>query len=174
MKRLLISAGLVAALAAVPAQANNGNAGKPDKVKPQRTAKVKPQRAGKCKTQAVGFNARGVLVASTLAQTAGQATPDTGDDRYSGTVEVDVKKANHRAAKGVQTFTLTDGRVKYADANADGTADVPQAGDVVKVHGKVTRQKGRGCAAGFTPTVTVKQVQFKSAPGPAPAPSVAG
>jgi hypothetical protein len=157
MKRLLISAGLAAALVAVPAQAHNGNrhAAKPDK--------VKPQRAAKCKVRSVGFNARGVLVASTLTQTAGQATAERGDDRYGGTVEVDVKRANHGAPKGVQTFSLAGGRVKFYDADADGTADQPKAGDVVKVHGKVTRLRHRCDASGFTPTVTVKQVQFKPA-----------
>ena len=166
MQRLLLSAGLAAALVAVPAQANNGHghAGKPDK--------VKPARAGKCKTKSVGFNARGVLVSSTLGQTAGQATAERGDDRYSGTVEVDVKKANHGAPKGVQTLTLTDARVKLYDADGDGTAEQPKAGDTVKVHGKVTRLKGRCDASGFTPTVTVKQVQFKAAPVAAPAPTV--
>jgi hypothetical protein len=156
MKRLLISAGLAAALvAAVPAQAHTGHA-KPDK--------VKPQRAAKCKVRTVGFNARGVLVSSSLVQTAGQATPKRGDDRYSGSVEVDVKKANHGVAKGVQTFTVADRRVKLYDANADGTPDQPKAGDVVKLHGKVTRLRNRCDASGFTPAVTVKQVQFKAAP----------
>jgi len=165
MKRLLISAGLAAALVAVPAQAHNGDghAGKP--------AKVKPQRAGKCKTRTVGFNARGVLVSSTLAQTAGQDTAERGDDRFGGTVEVDVKRANHGVATGVQTFTVTGGRVKFSDADADGTADQPKAGDVVKVHGKVTRLRDRCDASGFTPTVTVKQVQFKAAPAPVTAPA---
>ncbi|HVE69276.1 MAG TPA: hypothetical protein VNB64_11915 [Solirubrobacteraceae bacterium] len=175
MKRLLISAGLAAALVAVPAQAHNGNGGRSDRVKPQREDRVKPQRANRCQPRAVGFNARGVLVASTLTQTAGQATARRGDDRYSGTVEVDVKRANHGAPTGVQTYTLTGGRAKFHDADGDGTAEAPKAGDVVKVHGKVTRLKARCDASGFTPRVTVKQVQFKAPAVPAvPAAPVAG
>ena len=157
MKRLLITAGLATALVAVPAQARNAErpGGQPDR--------VKPQRAAKCKTKTVGFNARGVLVAVNLTQTRGADTPRRGDDRFGGTVEVDVKRANHGVATGVQTFTLTDARVKYHDADGDGTAEQPKAGDVVKVHGKVTKRRGR-CTGEFTPVVTVKQVQFKSVP----------
>ncbi len=162
MKRLLICAGLAAALFAVPAHAHKGDgAGKPE-----RAAKVKANHGGKCTPRAVGFNARGLLVASTLNQTSGQDTAKHSDDRYDGTVEVDVKKANHGAPTGMQTYAVTGVRVNFADADEDGTADTPQAGDRVKVHGKLTRLHKRCDASGFTPEVKVKRVQFKGAPAP--------
>jgi hypothetical protein len=81
VNKSVIIAGLAATAAvAAPAQA-----------KPH-PAKTKP---AKCEPRAVGYNARGTLVSASLTQTAGQATPKRGDDRYSGSVEVDVKKAIH-------------------------------------------------------------------------------
>src|SRR5690348_7677554 len=98
MRKILLSAVAGAALAVVPAIA-----AKPTTpTHPEHPAKAK----GRCKPKhIVGFNAKGTLIASNLTQTQGQATPtDTSDDRYSGTVEVNVTSANHKAPKGDQTY----------------------------------------------------------------------
>ena len=158
MRKFPLFAGLAALALAVPAQAHEH----PGKAHKQ-------HKAGKqhaCEPHAVGFNARGTLVSSSLTQTAGAATPERRDDRYSGPVTVNVTKANHKAPTGEQTFTLDNAKVKFADADDNGVADEPKAGDRVKVHGKVTKLKRKCDQTGFTPVVTVRQVQFK-APKPA-------
>ena len=130
MRKILITAAAGAALAITPALAAKP-AAKPDHP-------THPATPAKCKINTVGYNAKGTLIAQTLTQTQGQATPtDTSDDRYSGTVEVNVTKANHKAPTGDQTYTLTDAKVSFYDANNDGTADQPVAGDTVHVHGKI-------------------------------------
>ena len=137
-----------AALLAVPAQAKNPNANGP-----------KP--AKRCTPHAVGYLAKGTLVSHTLTQTQGAGTATTSDDRYSGQLVVNVTRANHRAPRGQQTYTVTNARVQFADRDGNGTKDQPVAGDPVKVFGKITKLR-RGCSqTGFTPQVTVRKVQFK-------------
>jgi hypothetical protein len=160
MKKIPIYAGLAALALAVPAQAHEH---------PGETHKQ--HRAGKqqtCSPHAVGYNARGTLVSSSLTQSAGAATPERRDDRYSGTVTVNVTKANHKAPTGEQTFTLDNAKVKFADADHNGVADEPKAGDRIKLHGKVTRLKRKCDQTGFTPEVTVRMVQFKAPKAVAP------
>ena len=70
-----------------------------------------------------------------------------------------VNKANHKGAKGEQTFTL-DQRPRAASTRATDTT--PAAGDRVKVHGKVTSCARSATPAGFTPTVTVRKVDIKA------------
>jgi hypothetical protein len=150
MRKLPMAIAAAAALAAAPAQAHT------PKPKPKPT----PHR---CEPKAVGFNASGTLVSQALTQSAGAATATRSDDRYSGTVTVDVKRANHHSPAGTQTYTLDNDRVRYYDAAHDGTADAPKAGDRVKLEGKVTRL-GKHCdATGFTPAIDVRRVSFKLA-----------
>ena len=158
MRKFPLFAGLAALALAVPAQAHEhpGKAHKQHKAGKQHT----------CEPHAVGFNARGTLVSSSLEQVAGATTPERRDDRYSGPVTVNVTKANHKAPTGEQTFTLDNAKVKFADADDNGVADEPKAGDRVQLHGKVTRLNRKCDPTGFTPVVTVRQVQFK-APKPA-------
>jgi len=87
----MITAAAGAALAITPALAAKP-ASKPDH--PQ-----KPPHPAKCKINSVGYNASGnVLTITDWTQTKGaDTTTDTSDDRYSGTLTVDVKKANHKA-----------------------------------------------------------------------------
>ena len=59
-------------------------------------------------------------MSQSLTQTAGAETAAKGDDRYTGDVVVNVTRANHKGLKGEQTLTLTNGRVKWYDANGDG------------------------------------------------------
>jgi hypothetical protein len=148
MRRIAICGIALAVTLAVPANA-----------KPPHP--TKPPKAKACTPHDVGYNARGTLVSQTLTQTAGADTAKRGDDRYSGTLTVDVKKANHRAPQGEQTYTVDNARVHFS-----GT---PKAGDRVKVHGKITKLRKKCDATGSTPTVTVRKVDFKAAKAPKPA-----
>jgi ribosomal protein L31 len=156
MRKILITAAAGAALAITPALAAKP-ASKPEH----------PPKPAKCKVHSVGYNAKGTLVdASGLTQTKGADTTTKSDDRWSGDISVDVKKANHKVLTGQQTFTLTDARVKWYDADHNGTPDTPAAGDRVGLHGKVTRLGKKCDQTGFTATVTVKKVDFKKAKTP--------
>jgi ribosomal protein L31 len=139
----------IAALAVVPAQAH----------KPAEH----PASSHKCTPHNVGFTASGKLESAALTQTAGADTATRKDDRYSGTVTVDVKRASHKAATGSQTYTLDNDRVKLYDAAHDGTADEPKAGDRVKVKGKYTRLAKKCDQSGFTSTTDVRRVEFRPA-----------
>jgi hypothetical protein len=125
-----------------------------------------PQRAPgshKCTPHKVAFRAAGTLESATLTQTQGAGTTTRRDDRYSGTVTVTVKRATHHAATGSQMYTLDNARVKFYDANHDGTADQPKAGDRVQVKGSVTRLAKKCDQSGFTPTTNVRRVEFRQA-----------
>jgi hypothetical protein len=164
MRKTIMIAIAGAALAVAPALAKPTHS--PHPVKPDH-----PAKSHKCKTHNVGYNAKGLLVSHTLTQTQGTATPtDTSDDRYSGDITVNVTKANHKAPKGEQTFTVTDAKVRFYDAAGDGTNDPPVAGDKVSLHGKVSKTQKK-CTPAAT-TFTVKSISFKQA-APAPAPETA-
>ena len=120
-----------------------------------------PVKSHKCVPHNVGYRASGALVSESLTQTAGGATPERGDDRYSGTITVNITKANHKAPKGVQTYTLTDVRVRFQDRDHNHVADQPQAGDPVKLRGKLTTLSKKCDQSGFTATITVRKVDFK-------------
>jgi|SRR3954447_5432860 hypothetical protein len=156
MRRIAIASLALAAAVAAPAQAHNA----PPQAQNGKSHDTKSQ---KCKPHAVGFNAYGTLESQTLTQTKGADTPRRSDDRYSGTVTVTVKRANHGAPTGTQTYTLDNARVKFYDANKDGSADQPKPGDRVKVHGKITKLAKKCDSSGFTPTTTVRSVHFKPA-----------
>jgi hypothetical protein len=149
MRKLTICAVALAAVLAVPAH------GKP--------TKPHPAKSHKCTPHKVAYKASGTLVSESLSQTAGADTPKRGDDRYSGTLTVGVTKANHHAAKGEQTYTLDNARVRFYDADHNGTPDQPKAGDRVKLIGKITRLSKKCDATGFTPTITIRKVHFKPA-----------
>lgn len=145
MRKIIIS-GLVAATAVAAPAAAKPKPDKPDK----------PGKPAKCEPRAVGYHAKGALVSQDLQQTAGADTERRGDDRYGGTLTVDVAKANHKGATGEQTYAVEDARVRLRPRG-----EAPAAGDRVKVHGKVTRV-GRKCADAPTPSVTVRKVDFKA------------
>jgi hypothetical protein len=161
MRKILITAAAGAALAITPALASKP-AEKPDHP-------TKPPHPAKCKILTVGYNAKGTLVEQSLTQTKGaDTTTDTSDDRWSGDVTVNVTKANHKAPKGEVTYTLTDAKVSWYDAAKDGTPDTPVAGDTVRIHGKITKNKKK--CEGPTWTYKVRSVAFEqAAPAPAPA-----
>ena len=156
MRKIAIAATALAAAVAVPAQAHHANSDKPDK--PDHTSK-----SHKCKPHSVAYRAKGTLESQSLTQTQGAGTTTRRDDRYSGDLTVNVKKASHHGATGSQTYTLDNAKVRFYDANHDGTADTPQAGDRVKVKGRITHLSKKCDQTGFTPTVTVRRVEFKPA-----------
>jgi hypothetical protein len=142
MTRILMLAVLALATTAAGAQAH------PPKPHPHGAA-------DHCRPRAVGFHASGTLVSQALTQTAGGETSTKRDDRYSGTITVEVKRANHRAARGAQTYTLDNDRVHFAHGAA------PKAGDRVKLYGKLTRAR-HGCAEPSAPAVDVRRVRFRT------------
>jgi hypothetical protein len=148
MKKLATLAVLATGLLVLPAQA-----------KPPH-----PAHPNKCAVHNVGFRAGGTLVGQILTQTQGGPTATTRDDRYSGSITVNVTKANHGAPTGNQTYTVADAKVKFhvPDRTGDGKrtlADV-RAGDRVTLHGKITHLAKHCDHTGFTPRITVKQVDF--------------
>jgi hypothetical protein len=150
MRKFAIAVVGIAAAVAVPAQAKPAH--------PEH-----PGTSHKCTPHAVGYKASGKLASESLTQTQGAGTPKRSDDRYSGTVTVDVKRANHHGATGSQTYTLDNDRATFYDANHDGTADQPKAGDRVKVKGTITTLAKKCDQSGFTPTINVRKVEFKPA-----------
>lgn len=122
-------------------------------VGPAQAKKVTYEPAGKsCTPRSVGYNATGTLVSSSL-------TAD-GNGRYSGTIEVDVTRANHKAPTGIQTYTLVAARVKF---HKGVDAQAPAVGSRVKVHGRITKLGKRCPTEGFTPAITVKKVDVRQA-----------
>lgn len=112
-----------------------------------------PPKSHRCVPHSAGYDASGVLVSATLTAAAGK-------NRYDGTLEVNLAKANHRAPTGDQTFTLASARVKFHHG-VDPAAPAP--GSRVKLHGKVTALPKRCPTEGFTPTITVKKVDIRQA-----------
>jgi hypothetical protein len=153
MKKIAVVGLLSAVALAVPAQAD-----KPPKTKPSTPRKCQPHR--------VAYTAAGTLVSQSLTQTAGDATTKRSDDRYRGVLTVNVTKGNHHVTTGEQTYTLTNAKVKFhvPDRTADGkrAPNDLRAGDRVKLHGKITKLSRRCDQTGFTPQVTIRQVEFKA------------
>lgn len=143
MRKILLSAIAGAAVAVVPALAD----------KPSHPPH--PPKPAKCKVRNVGYEARGTLVSQNLTQTQGAGTPTKSDDRWSGTIEVNVTRASHKAPTGDQTFTVTNIRVRWSKTT-------PAAGDRVVLHGKITALGKKCDQTGFTPTITIKRVEFKN------------
>jgi len=142
MRRILICTVAMAATVAVPA-----------------SAAPKPPGPYQCIPKKVGFKASGTFVSGQFTQTAGTGTAKRGDDRYDGTLTVTVKKANHKGNRGEQTYTLDDARVRFHPRSATQ----PKAGDRVKVGGRITKLGKKCDRSTFTPTVTVRKVDIKSA-----------
>jgi len=106
----------------------------------------------RCLPHSVGYNASGTLLSASLT------AEEHG--RYSGTLEVDVNRANHRAMTGEELFTLAAAKVRFHHG-VDPTATAP--GSRVKLHGKITELSQRCPPAGFTPTISVKKVDISQA-----------
>jgi hypothetical protein len=118
--------------------------------KPPKPATPNPAR---CVAREEGYNASGKLVMATLTA--------QGHGRYSGTLEVTITKANHRAPPGTQKFPLSGARVKF-DHGVNPAS--PATGSRVKLSGKITELPNKHCSsAGFTPTITVDRVDVRAA-----------
>lgn len=186
MKKLAILASLAAMAVAVPAQAHKpdgapgmgetgashseGKGGKPE------GAGSKGKKKGHKNRCTRGYIASGLFVEGTLTQTEGADTEKRRDDRYSGTLTVDVKRGNRHAKSDVgttKTYTLTDVRVRFADTNGDGKVDEPAAGDRVKVFGRITRDSERCNPSGDPLETTINKVKFGSPPAAPEAPAEA-
>ncbi len=144
MRRIIICSAMVASVVAAPAM-----------------AKPKPAKPGpdQCVPKKIGYKASGELISNGLTQTAGADTAKRRDDRYGGTLTINVTKANHKAARGEQTYTVENARVRFHPHSAT----TPREGDRVKVSGRRTKLAKHCGPSNFTPTVTVRKVDFKAA-----------
>jgi hypothetical protein len=146
MKKIVMLGVLAALALAVPAQAvDYAPAPPPPSQKPKH-----PKH--KCLPHSAGYNASGTLIDSALTA--------NGKGRYSGMLEVQVTRANHRGLKGDETFTLTSAKVVF---HHGVNAPAPAVGSRVKLHGKVTQLAKKCPTEGFTPTVTVRKVDIRQA-----------
>jgi hypothetical protein len=144
MRKIVLLAAL-AAVGVVPAQASTSKH-PPYKIKP------KPYPIRKCATRTDGFHASGTLIKATLTQTSRH--------RYTGSIEVNVRRANHRAATGNQTYVLAAARVTFHH----GVSHIsPAAGSHVHLSGTITERSARCTTAGFSPTITVRKVDLRRA-----------
>lgn len=165
MKKHFVPAVLVAAAVAIPGSAlAKGKPDTPAQTKAQGQSGQTHGNSHKCKAHKVGYVVAGTLTTpSGLTQSAGAQTPDTSDDRYSGTLDFTVTKTNHHAngLSGAQQVTLTDVRVSYGD----GVTPPPAAGSRVKLIGKVTKVSKKCTDQSAAGQVTYRKVTF-TAPEP--------
>jgi hypothetical protein len=128
-----------------PAQAQNGahpNRGHRDRSNPK-----------SCASHNEGFNAVGTLVSASL-------TRASGHHRYSGALVVKLTRVDHHAAKGEESFQLTDSRVVFHHG-VDATD--PAAGSRVGLHGKITELSKPCSTSSFSASVTVRDVDIRRA-----------
>ncbi len=130
MKKIAVVAAAVAVGIVVPAQA-----AKPPK-KP-----TPPKKPVTCKANKEGFRASGTLVMIN-----------------STTITVTVKKANHHAPTGVQTYTLGTAKVKYHGVSSTA----PPSGSRVKLSGTIMITHKKGCPNPMP--ITLKKVDINKAP----------
>jgi hypothetical protein len=130
------------------------NSPKPPKAQPHKTPKPAKPNPARCVARNEGYNASGKLVIAKLTA--------QGHGRYSGTLEVTVTKANHRApTRTTQEFTLSGARVEFHHGVNPAS---PPAGSRVKLSGKITELPNKHCSsAGFTPTITLDKVDVRAA-----------
>ncbi len=149
MKRFALLLAAMALVIAVPAQAKKP----PHPAHPSNSSNGSGRTSKSCTARNEGYNASGTLTSATL-------TPATKKDHYDGALTVDVTRANHKAVTGTQAFTLTNARVRFGKG-VSSTA--PAAGSKVRLHGKITVLPHGCTSAGFTATITIRQVVIKQA-----------
>jgi len=111
-----------------------------------------PPGTHRCLPRNAGYSASGVLVSASLTA--------EGHHRYSGTLEANIAKANHRAPAGDQSFTLAAAKVIF---HHGVNLASPAVGSRVKLHGKITKLAKHCPTEGFTPTITVRKVDISRA-----------
>ena len=144
MKRLALLV-VVGAAVAVPAQASTAKH-PPYNLKPPKPYPV-------CNAQDEGFYATGTLISATLTPVSAHT--------YNGTIAVTVARANHHAPTGSQTYTLMNARVHF---HHGVSPTAPAAGSRVQLNGTITELPDQCQMAGFTPTITVTNVDIRRAP----------
>src|SRR5579864_876743 len=131
MRKIVLVAVFVLAIAA-PAQAKG----------------PKPAKAQKCQPHAVSYVVSGTLASGSLTANA--------DGTYSGTLVVNVKKANHHAKAAnatTTTYTLTNASVELHGENPAALT----ANSRVHLSGTITTLAKKCDHTGFTATVTIQQ-----------------
>jgi hypothetical protein len=146
MRKIAMLVALCGFAIVVPAQADKP----PHPLKPNKQNKPHKPNPHKCVAHAEGYNASGTLVLALLTKQP--------DGRYNGTIRVIVTRANHKAATGDQTFTLTDARVKFHHGVDPANL---AANSRVGLHGKITQLPHSCSSLGFTPVITVKKVDIR-------------
>jgi hypothetical protein len=165
-KQILLPAALVAALAAVPAQAHDKPEGTGKPTHPAQAQGPKstshttttqstshPKKSKPTPTRA--YVAHGIIQAAALTKNA--------DGTYDGTLTVDVKQTNQHgrwSKKTTQTFTLDNAKVHFGGGETDA-----KQGDRVTIVGRIAKtKKAKASTDGTTPAtppVTVKSVSIK-------------
>lgn len=153
MRRIAMLAALCGFALVVPAQADKPS----HPLRPTKTDRPDKPNPHKCVARSEGYNASGTLLLT------GTSLTKLADGRYTGTIHVTVTRANHHATTGDQTFTLTDARVKFHKGVDPASLS---AGDRVGLHGKITQLPHSCSTAGFTPTITIKKVDIRTAAKP--------
>jgi hypothetical protein len=149
MKRIAALAALAVVGVIAPAQADKPKPPTPPKPHMPKPGKPHPSR---CVAHRAGYRASGTLLMATLVP--------QGHRRYSGTLEVAVTRANHHSPTGDQTYTLTNARVTF---HHGVNVAAPAPGSRVQLTGKITQLPAHCASKGFTPTITVKKVDIRTA-----------
>lgn len=114
-------------------------------------------KACKGKAKGKGYEVQGLFSSADLEQVAGAGTARTNDDRFSGTVVVEVQKGNRRGRRdvGLSLYAVTG--VRVLGTAADGT--LPAEGARVQLVGKqLVGKPARSCEpAPTTPTPTTPE-----------------
>lgn len=142
--RLAAVAAVGALTVAVPAAAEPPHASHP----------AHPSKSRKCTPHKVAYAASGTVV--------NWAATQNSDGTWTGTVTVQVRRANHHAAsaKGTSvTYTLTNAKVRLGH----GVTNPPAAASRVQVMGKITALAKKCNQTGFTPTITIKRASVHTA-----------
>jgi hypothetical protein len=138
---MVVAAGAFAI--AVPAAAQPSHPSHP-------THPSQPAQSHRCAAHKVGYIAHGTI-------TTWSAT-DNGDGTWTGSIDVNVKQANHHA-KGAGTFTLTNTKVRLGDG-----VTTPVAGDRVFVIGKITKVAKKCTDQSAAGVVTLRRVNVLAPP----------
>jgi hypothetical protein len=167
--RKIMLAGAAVALMSTPAWGHPGNgngngdhgqgpSGAPGQHDKGKGRPEHPGNSHRCVEHSVGYVASGTLIKETL-------TKDEGANTYSGTLEVEVTRANRHAAAdmGKKTYEVSKVHITFglADVNKDGSVGLDDVvpGDRVKLIGRVTERKA-GCQGEFTSKTTIRRIAF--------------